>query len=422
MSTPTAEPQSPPLSPAILIVGAAVTPAVMERLKQVDPVPQVQTYRFHWAVIHALEAGTGGPIDICSTVPIRDFPYGRKLFWGLHRERRQVQGREAWLTLMPFINCLGLKQLTRLLSCLWFTLAWLWRRRREEKAIVLYGLIVSHLYAVLPLAKLAGVKVLAIVTDGPTPRLPDESWLYGLARLLDRSLLKRSLHSLDGIVVLAAGAAKLLAPGVPALVLEGIISDEVTSFAQQQPPPRAPDAPFAIMYAGQIESAYGIDLLLAAFRELEGPQWALWVFGRGRMAPAVEDAAAHDPRITYFGFQSNEVLFDRMAAADVLVSPRPLDDTLTPFLFPSKVLEYMAMGKVVVSSRLPGIPEEYYPYLVIVDNLSPATLAAQIRAVAGWAPEHRAKFEEQVRTFVWSSKTTGPQGRRFCQFIRALSG
>jgi glycosyltransferase involved in cell wall biosynthesis len=412
------EPDDRPL-PTVLMVGAAVTPEVMDLLTRIDPAPQVQTYRLHWAFIRAIEAAGRTPIDVVSTVPTKDYPLCRKLFWGLHREQRQIAGKMGNLVMMPFVNCLGLKQITRFLSCLWCTLSWLWQRRGQDKVIILYGLIVSHLYVALPLGKLFSAKVLAIVTDAPTPRQPEEGSIYALARVLDRWLLLRSLRGLDGIVVLAAGAAKLLAPDVPALVIEGIISDEVAEYAQK-PAPAPAGAPFAFMYAGQLEPPYGIDLLLDAFTQLEGPQWALWVFGRGRLAPEVERAAAADPRITYFGFQPNDILFGRMRQASVLVNPRPLDQVLTPFMFPSKVLEYMAMGKIVVSSRLPGIPEEYYRYMIPVDELSPATLAAVLREVASWDPARRRRFEEEVRAFVWLTKTQLPQGRRFCTFIKDL--
>jgi glycosyltransferase involved in cell wall biosynthesis len=414
-----------PMKPKILMIGAAVNEEVMDILKVVDKVPQIQTYRFHWAVINGIEAAGGAQIDILSTVPTRDYPFTRKLLWGLRRVRRE-KAEGGQFIIMPFVNLLGLKQITRFLSCFWFTLCWLLKHREQPgKVMLLYGLIVSHLYVALVLGKLFGAKVAAIVTDPPMKKISDESWIYSLARAADRYLLLRGLRCLDGFVALAEPLARLLVPGVPAIVVEGMISNEVTQFlpeVRRIEPGSNNGGEFVIMYAGQMyEGAYGIEILLDAFKLIKDPNMALWFFGRGSMVEQVQQAAQHDQRITYWGLQPDNIFYSRMRQASVMAIPRPADEWYSLFTFPSKLLEYLAMGKITISAKLAGIPSEYYPHLVLVDEMNAANLAERLREVSGWSIEKRRQMESHAQAFVWGSKTQLHQGKRICDFLSAIA-
>ena len=52
----------------------------------------------------------------------------------------------------------------------------------------------------------------------------------------------------------------------------------------------------------------------------------------------------------------------------LLVNPRPTNETFSKFSFPSKTMEYLLSGTAVVSTKLPGIPEEYFDYMFSFDS------------------------------------------------------
>ena len=176
------------------------------------------------------------------------------------------------------------------------------------------------------------------------------------------------------------------------------------------------------MYAGQLHEAYGLRVILDAFAMLHGDGYALWLFGQGTMEQEIREAAAADPRIMYGGFQPAEVILPRTSLASVMVNPRPLEQQIAPYSFPSKLLEYLAMGKIVISTELPGIPPDYYPHLIFFDNMSAASLAERIAEVAGRTPQRRQEMERAARAFAWGSKTQLHQGRRMVQFLRDVGG
>ena len=52
-----------------------------------------------------------------------------------------------------------------------------------------------------------------------------------------------------------------------------------------------------------------------------------------------------------------------MKSAILLINPRSAALELTKYSCPSKTFEYMASGTPVLMTHLPGLPDEYEPYL-----------------------------------------------------------
>lgn len=413
--------------PQIIMIGAAVSAEMMEELRRVDPVPQVQTYHLQWAVIHGLESATQRPLQVLSTVPVRDYPYSCKaIWWGSRSTISGGEGRSTDLTIMPFVNVLGLKQITRFVSCaVYLAKRASATRRAQPKVAILYGLIISHLVAALILRPLLGLRVTMIITDPPTPDQSDEGRLYKLARKVDRSLLRWCMRRLDGIIPLARPLADHMAPGLPCCVMEGMISDEVVRHAAPLSPvpvTRRADAPMVVMYAGTLnERCYGIEQLLGVFDLLKDRNVEFWVFGKGRLEARIKEAASENPKVKFLGFAKPSDVLAKMSEADVMINPRPEVPDVTPYSFPSKLLEYMAMGKVVIGGRLAGIPEGYHLHYFSLRDVTATSLAAAIEEVMAWSPRRREELGQQARRFVWGRATQEVQGRRLLDFLTGVS-
>jgi glycosyltransferase involved in cell wall biosynthesis len=174
------------------------------------------------------------------------------------------------------------------------------------------------------------------------------------------------------------------------------------------------------MYTGNLSSAYGVDVLLEAMTHLSDRDCRLWLFGKGEMVEEILQASQRDPRITYWGFTSNEIVFQQSQLASVLINPRPLDATLTPYMFPSKLLEYMVSGVPVISTRLSGIPDEYFTYILPLDNVTPNGVASILRELKSLPHQERDKIGKKAQAFVIEQKTIGPQGERVWEFLKRL--
>jgi|GEM_PF-93676 len=159
------------------------------------------------------------------------------------------------------------------------------------------------------------------------------------------------------------------------------------------------------IYTGTLAARYGILDLLAAFSQLEVPAARLWVCGAGDAQSAVEDLARRDPRVTYYGRVPRAEAVALQARAHVMVNPRRPDGEFTRYSFPSKTMEYLASGRPVIMHWLPGIPEDYRPYLITPDSGDAQGLAAAMRRVAVVPQSELRTLGAAGRDFVLTHKT-----------------
>lgn len=74
--------------------------------------------------------------------------------------------------------------------------------------------------------------------------------------------------------------------------------------------------------------------------------------------------------IKYFGVIPNDYVVNKELKATILINPRPTNEEYTKYSFSSKNMEYMVFGTPVLTTKLSGMPEEYYPYVYLFKDES----------------------------------------------------
>ncbi len=401
----------------IVIVGGTVPEDVMDALMEADRHPQVQNHKFSWAVVGGIEQ-TGRVVDLISTVPISDYPRSRWLWLG-YRKWDRFNGSDNWL--VPFINVLGWKHLTRFLGCLALLIWWSIKHRGQKRHVLICGVVSAQLYAVLCARLLFSMKATEIVLDLPGLSIPREAWWRRILRPIDRFLIYRAMRSMDGLIVLTRQIAEDYAPDVPALLMEGIVSIESEELAKETPERSSRAKEFIILYAGGLRRIYGILMLLDAFAKLPGEEFRLWLFGSGDMEDEIRRRAEEDPRIYFPGMVPPEEVFRRSQQATVLINPRSSRQSFTPYSFPSKILEYMAAGRPIATARLPGIPAEYDPYMVWIDQETPEGIADVLLQLREQPSEQLDCLGQRAQDFVLKEKNYRRQGEKIVEFIQHVN-
>lgn len=109
-----------------------------------------------------------------------------------------------------------------------------------------------------------------------------------------------------------------------------------------------------------------------------------------------------------------------LAAATVLVNPRPLDSQDSCMNFPSKVLDYLAYERPIVSTRAPGIGPDYDGVLEFAESDSPASIASAIDRVLAWPPSRQAEVIDRIRTFN-AAFTPLSSASRFLEWLKTVA-
>jgi glycosyltransferase involved in cell wall biosynthesis len=343
-------------------------------------------------------------------LPRASFPRGPVLVAG---QRSRVDER---LTLwrMPFVNLGLFKLLTAFVAFVGVTLITRVRRRWQPDAVLIYNPVLRYALSGLLAARLWGVPAVLIVAD-LNPATP---WK------LDRSLMEQirtrlriqALRRFDGLIVLSGHVADDYAPNKPTLKVEG----GVTWAQADTLPLTSTDGRRTLLYSGNLNELSGAKLALDAFELLDGREYQLWFTGRGPLQDQIQEAASKDPRIRYFGFVNRATYFSLVARATVLLNPR-LDLLENRYNFPSKLLEYLASGRPVITTACSDLEEEYGGLVFMLRNETPEGLARLIQDVCSRDSAELDAIGQRAREYVLQHITWDVQSQRVYDFLCQLA-
>ena len=290
-------------------------------------------------------------------------------------------------------------------------------RRRRYALVEVHSLPDYLVFAALPL-KLAGVPVLLDLHEAMPEffrsRFPKAAnpISYRLLRLQERLSIA---FANEVMTVNEPLAERLRGFGVKSDRLTVILnSPDLGLFDPAAHPTRKfmADGRLRIVYTGALTPTYELDVVLRAVAAIARIRPTLPVsatfYGRGDALPALEALASElgiVDRVDFPGRIPIEDVPRAVAAGDVGVAPTRLDP-FTGMSLSTKLLEYAAMGKPVVASRLPTV-ERYFSTdtLSVYEPGDPESLAATILGLVDDAPGRRARVDrtrQRVDELSWA--------------------
>lgn len=175
------------------------------------------------------------------------------------------------------------------------------------------------------------------------------------------------------------------------------------------------------MYAGMVNQKHRIKMILDAFMSLEG-NYELWIFGTGDYEKETLNCTQTDNRIKYFGRVDRQTVLDYERRASLLINVRDSEEEYTKYSFPSKTIEYMASGTPVLTTRLAGIPEEYFKYCYVLEDESVKGLSKRLQELLSYDSTELSAMGESASRFVKENKSAEMQGERVLNFLKGTQG
>ncbi len=118
-----------------------------------------------------------------------------------------------------------------------------------------------------------------------------------------------------------------------------------------------PDDAFVVCYMGSLFSFSGLSQVINDFAKLADQNDYLMIIGDGEIGPRLINEARElriSKKVIFTGTIDYSALPEYLSSADVLINPFE-PKLLTNIAFPHKVLQYMATGIPVVSTKLTGL-------------------------------------------------------------------
>ncbi|MEI7994211.1 MAG: glycosyltransferase [Methylococcaceae bacterium] len=370
-------------------VGTAISQGLCESLEACS----VAGNKFQLNVVTGL--GNISNINVITVQPFTMYPKGKKIWV---KANLCDLNEHIKALLIPFINIPVFKQISITISIFFALVYKLWKNRSSKCIVIVYNVFSPFSIPTLIASKLFGCKCAAIIADLPFDDYDFKGW-RGFLQRIDFYVQIHIISKFNGIIALTQKIIEDFAPLIPSIVIEGGI-EIVKEPIEYRNPEKSNN--FICLYSGALNEINGISLLLASFSLITNPNFRLWIFGHGPLASLIINAAATDKRIVYWGQLSNDQVKKHQREAAVLINPRPSNNKITYYTFPSKLIEYMLSGRPVITTKLSGISKDYYEHLIFLEKETPENLANLINNIYVSDPdvinEKCFKAEDFIRT------------------------
>lgn len=356
--------------------------------------PQQKFFRLF---IDGLSRLDGVEVEVLSALPVSASTVNQKRF-EYETEVTETGTRYHYL---PFRNGKFSRYLSLIHSVKKYTKKLCCDLKSENTYIITDALIPVLTIPCKRIAHKKKIKIGAIVTDIPSlatkMKNRKESFLKSLFLQTYQRISDIDLRSYDFYVPLTESINDVVnEKNRPYCVVEGFADSGDTSISETHEN--------YVMYAGGVYEKYGVKNLVDAFVSLNRTDMSLKIFGDGSYVEELNAVCDEHTNVQYMGCVLPEQVVEYEKKALLLVNPRPTDENFAKYSFPSKTMEYLLSGTAVISTRLPGIPQEYFNVMYAFEDSSYDGILEGLRSVLEIPAEDLVKQGARGHDFVINEK------------------
>lgn len=236
----------------------------------------------------------------------------------------------------------------------------------DSDTVICYN--ITYAWILLPFwARHKKVRSVAVIADY------SEAVSYtGIAGKLYAGLQGFSMRRFDTIVGLSANIRGKLKNQQSFILMEGGIDRKLyDAFTFRE---YKEDTPVILMYSGLLSPVTGVDKLLEVMKNVRNQKIRLLLSGKGDLETQIQQASQEDSRIQYLGHLPYGEYIRRMNQADILINPRNMALPENQNNFPSKIMDYLASGKTIISTKFVGW-EKFQEYITFCDTYEEMAIA-----------------------------------------------
>jgi glycosyltransferase involved in cell wall biosynthesis len=171
------------------------------------------------------------------------------------------------------------------------------------------------------------------------------------------------------------------------------------------------------LLSGTLWPINGTRLILDAMKVNQNSNIEIMFAGHGMDVDLILAQGSIDPRIKYLGYLTKSEMLSLYSTIDVLVNIRLIDPDENRYLFPSKLLEFMATGKMVVTNDFYGLGSDYKDNCVVLEGNDPIKLSNLLDEVSSWPVSLLEERGQKTKEFVKMNKTWDIQVLRILRFM-----
>ncbi len=293
---------------------------------------------------------------------------------------------------------------------------WLKKNLNTKTHIVVYSPHTPFLKpAIEAKKKYKNIEVTLIVPDLPNFMSDSNNVVYKLLKKIDNAQLTNYIKQVDSFVLLSKFMKEPLKVNARNWVLvEGIFQNiKENTFNLNKTQEKV------ILYTGALTKKDGIFTLIEAFKKISDLNYRLWLRGNGSVLPDVLKSIVEEKRIQWIDKLPRLELIKLQQKATVLINPMPANDKSAKYFFPSKMMDYLASGTPTITTKLPGIPEEYFNYCFVAEKDDAEGLKEKIIEVCEKPQFELEEFGIKARKFILQNKNPIKQVEKIFKMLNS---
>jgi len=271
---------------------------------------------------------------VISYSPVSCFPKCPKIFF--KHEKHKEDG--VTFTYLPFINIPLFKWISINLSLLFYLLL----LTKKNDHILSYNYSYPSGWPIYILKLFRKVRMGVIVFD---INIPGETVNKNFFNYFNLYSYKYLLPKVDKLIAITPNIVKDFRKSGSSIVLHGGVNKvyEPSYFTNTEQ--------LTVGYAGGLDDFNGIKILINSVLKQKG-KFHLNIMGKGPLLAYVQEVANTSSFITYHGSLPHDDALRILLSCDILACLRLTKTISTDYLFPSKYLEYLSLGKLVICTPL----------------------------------------------------------------------
>ncbi len=297
---------------------------------------------------------------------------------------------------------------------------WIENETPNSKIVICDSLVVPLSSEARKMCKHMGIKCVAYVTDYPsmaTNIKTSKKSIKSFFQFVFDKYADNDIRKYDGYIVVAEKLVELIRAKCNRYIVIEDIADFPECFDREKPN----NNKFTIVYGGALCERFGINKLVDSIMLMDNTNVEMLFYGSGESVDYIQDMAKKDNRIKYGGLLTYDELQIKQKQADLLVNPRPSNEVFSAYSFPSKTTSYMVSGTPVITTRIPGIPEEYFEHLLFFVEEDTVSIAKKLDEVSRLPSDELYSIGKDAFVFLSTEKNAKKQCGRIELFINSLA-
>ena len=358
----------------------------------------------------------GAEVEIFSVQPRASYPKDRKLYY----KGTCIRYKGMPMHLVGFLNIVVLKTIWISIAEMLQIFKWALIKRHQNRVIMVYNTYTPPLPLVWLMGKLTRSKTFPILYDLGIP--PKElnlgrlrMTIYGIVEFFSKVFIPMT----DGRIVINEAIGEDYAHGKDYIIVDGGLSDDVLEKIETVKRAQEKRENCVTLFLGGLLSPINGSRLIGELLEKnKRSDFKIIVAGDGHDRKYIEQLAVRFPdRIVFLGMLSLDELFKVYNRCDVLMNLRILSPQ-DRYLFPSKVIEYMATGIPVITTNAGHIKEKYGKYCFVLNDHSVESLSDVIDKVISMPWLDLNAMGLSAKTYMMETHTWRAQSKKIYQYIK----